>query len=467
MLRDSLILISLIAFLFSCEKNITSGTKGLVFSDDTIYFDTVFTTIGSTTRELRVRNAENHRVRIDEVYLGGGEDSQFRINIDGEPVFRKQNFEMDAGDSIFIFIDVFVDPTGNNSPVAVSDSIIFRCQGIVQQVQLLAWGQDILLFNNEIIKSQNWQEVKPYVIYNNIFVDTLETLTIGEGVRVFFHNRASMTVAGKLIIDGSAESPVLFASDRIEEVYDDVPGQWKGIMFLNTSKGNSFNHAIIRNAVYGIQLGEAKTGTDSPEIYLLNTDISHSSVSCFSAYNSNVEAVNCIFSHAGNYCIFLAAGGDYSFAHCTVSDSWEYGFRLTSAVTIAEQPVIPGGITSMINLGFKNSVMYGDKKSEIDIIPSSGAYSGDYLFDHCLLKVDTINAAFWSDTIFTGSLINKDPRFINARLYDFRPDTLSPLIDNGNPLFIAVFPEDIRGVSRSVDGKPDIGAFERIPGEER
>ena len=87
MFKNSLILISLIAFLFSCEKNTPSGTKGLVFSDDTIYFDTVFTTIGSTTRELRVRNSEKHRIRIDEIYLAGGNDSQFRLNIDGEGCF--------------------------------------------------------------------------------------------------------------------------------------------------------------------------------------------------------------------------------------------------------------------------------------------------------------------------------------------------------------------------------------------
>jgi len=467
MFKNSLILISLIAFLFSCEKNTPSGTKGLVFSDDTIYFDTVFTTIGSTTRELRVRNSEKHRIRIDEIYLAGGNDSQFRLNIDGEPVSRKQDLDLEEGDSIFIFVDVLIDPTNNNSPVAVSDSIIFRCSDIVQKVQLLAWGQDIVLFDNEIIKSQVWQELKPYVIYNDIFIDTMETLTIGEGTRILFHNGGSMTVAGNLVVNGSFESPVLFASDRIEKVYEDIPGQWNGILFLNTSKGNNLSHLMLRNAIYGVQMGESDIVNDMPDMKLFYTNISHSSVSCLSVYNGAVEAANCIFSHAGNYCIYLAAGGDYSFIQCTISNRWEYGFRLTPSVVVSEGPVIPGGLTDQINLSIINCVLYGDNDSELEIIPLSTGFSGDYLFDHCLLRLDTLNASFWANELFPGVLINKDPRFIDAGMYDFRPDTLSPLIDNGNSLYISTYPYDFRGVSRSIDGNPDIGAYERVIGEDR
>ena len=465
--RSSLILLFLIVVYWSCERQPFSDNLNLLFSEDTIHFDTVFTTIGSATRELRVKNSENTKINIDRIYLSGGQGSQFRLNIDGEPVFEKRDVEVDAGDSLFIFVNVLVDPTNRDAPLAVTDSIIFVEGDKIQKVQLLAWGQDIFLINKKLILTETWNKSKPYVIYDNTTVDTLETLFIDEGTRIFFHRNSSLTIAGNLVVNGSVTLPVLFAGDRLEKMYEDIPGQWTGLLFLNTSKGNSINHAIIRNAVYGIQLGESGPGTDTPDMKLLSSSISHSTVSGLSALNGNIEAANCIFSHCGSYCIYLAAGGNYTFTHCTVFNQWEYGFRSSASLYITEKPANPGGQTRQLDLNLNNSVVYGDINSELEIIPLTNSFSGNYFFDHCLLKLDTINAAFWDRDEFPGTLINENPRFIDESVWDLRPDTLSPLIDNGNPAYLTEYPVDYRGVLRSLDGKPDIGAFERIPGEHK
>jgi hypothetical protein len=250
-------------------------------------------------------------------------------------------------------------------------------------------------------------------------------------------------------------------------MYDDIPGQWKGILILNSGKANNISNTVIRNAIYGIQLGEEISSTDVPVLKLFSSVISHSSVSGLSAINGNIEAANCIFAHCGSYCIYLGSGGDYSFTNCTLFNNWDYGLRLSPALLVTEKPEKPGARVSQMDVNLNNSVIYGDNHSELNILPLNTIITGNYYFDHCLIKLDTLSASFWDKVKFPGAIINKNPLFIDASMLDLRPDTLSPLLNNGSPAFSALYPSDIRGVSRTLYGNPDIGAYERVPGEHK
>jgi hypothetical protein len=467
MVRITIILFISYLLVSSCERTDSIIDSKLLFSQDTLYFDTVFSSLGSVTKELRIINPGKRDLLVDHVYLSGGTSSQFRLNIDGEPVNEKFNVKIESGDSIFIFVDVFIDPGNNISPVVVNDSIIFSLSENIQMVQLLAWGQDINLLKNKTINSETWKKGKPYVIYEKVIVNTLETLTVEEGARIFFHRNASMVIDGSIIVNGSTESPVLFAGDRLEKMYEDIPGQWKGILIRNSARANNIRHAIIRNAVYGIQLGEAISSSDVPVLKLFSTVISHSTVSGLSAINGNIEAANCVFTHCGSYCIYLGAGGDYTFTNCTLFNMWDYGLRLSPALFVTEKSDNPEVRITQMDVTLNNSVIYGDNLSELDIVPRNTTFTGNYYFDHCLIKLDTLNASFWENDEFPAAIINKNPLFIEAAIWDLRPDTLSPLIDKGSTAFLAIYPYDIRGVSRTLYGFPDIGAFERITGEHR
>jgi hypothetical protein len=464
-IRNTVLIISAVFLLFSCEKSGTGSRAALSFSDDTVYFDTVFATVGSTTRELRVRNTQNGKIIIDEISLAGGANSMFRLNIDGEPAVSKTNVEIEAGDSVFVFVDVFVDPSNSNSPVAVTDSILFRVSGELMKVYLLAWGQDIVLIQNSVIGSAIWNKERPYVIYGNVIVDTLETLNVEEGSRIYFHKNASLTMAGNIIASGSTQSPVLMASDRTEKIYEEVPGMWSGLFFLNTSNGNRINNTIIRNSVNGLHVGEAASSNSVPDLKLFNSKIYHSTITALAVIKGNIEAVNSVFSHCGKYCISIRAGGSYSFVQCTIFNIWDWGYRLTPSLFVSEKPVMAGGTARELYLDIDNSSIYGDLISEIEIEGGSKSLKGNYFFDHCLIRLDTITCGFWNREWFPGVIVNKDPKFIDHFSWDFRPDTLSPLIDRGDPQYLVEFPVDIRGASRLTDGFPDIGAYERIPGE--
>ncbi len=461
MFRHILIFFVASILFYSCERIGNSPVSGIGFSTDTVFFDTVFTSVGTATKELRVKNTGKTSLVINHISLAGGQSSKFRLNIDGEPVNEKDNIPIDAGDSIFIFIDAFINPLSSDSPVTVTDSIIFNFNDNLRSVKLLAWGQDINLIKDGIIKNAVWVKGKPYVIYNQATVDSLGTLTIDEGVKVLFHRNSVMTIYGTLIVNGQFSQPVLFASDRTEMMYEDIPGQWTGIEFKNSSKGNIINNAIIRNSVYGLRADDLNSNNGFPDIKINSSVIAHSSVSGISASNSNILAANCIIYHCGINCISISGGGVYNFVFCTLFNRWDYGFRLTPVFLVSEKP------SEKITLTLVNTVLYGDNISELNMIPSGSTLTGNYIFDHCLVKLDTLHSAFWKTDLFPYTSANKNPLFIDLEKWDLRPDTLSPLINRGNQSYSAAYPFDVRGVSRSSNGIPDIGAYERLPGEHK
>jgi hypothetical protein len=322
-------------FVFSCyeEDFTTDSSVRLEFSTDTISFDTIFTTIGSTTKYFKVKNPAGKAINISNIYLAGGESSPFRLSINGVESNEDSNVELYGGDSLFVFVEVTIDPTGQNLPMVVHDSIVFNVNGNSQDVDLIAFGQDFHLFNGAVIKSQHWTNDKPYLVYNNAVVDSLETLTIDPGCRVYFHNRSSLFVKGTLNVNGSFEEPVSFLGDRREEEYSNVPGQWGyyveydngsmyvfgGLHFLVGSRDNTIDYAIIRNANKGIQV-DSLGASDNPVLTLTNTRIENMSLNCLDARTTFIKASNCIFANSGSYTVALRFGGDYEFNHCTIAN---------------------------------------------------------------------------------------------------------------------------------------------------
>ncbi|MBI3235236.1 MAG: hypothetical protein HYZ42_14575, partial [Bacteroidetes bacterium] len=63
-------------------------------------FDTVFTTVGSTTRNVRIRNKNNQKINISSIHLKGGSSSQFIVNVDGIKGTSFADIEIAAKDSM-------------------------------------------------------------------------------------------------------------------------------------------------------------------------------------------------------------------------------------------------------------------------------------------------------------------------------------------------------------------------------
>lgn len=473
--------ILLLAF-FSCRKidPVSDSGQKLAFSTDTVLFDTIFTTIGSTTKSLRVYNNNSRTLTIDKIRLAGSQGTIFNLNINGRKTNELENIEILPNDSLYIFVQVKLNPNNQNTPMVIQDSIVFLSGGSSQDVDLVAFGQDVHLINGEILKTQKWINDKPYLIYNSMLVDSLETLTIEPGSRLYFHKRSSMLVLGTLVVNGTLEEPVSFLGDRLEHQYDEYPGQWGswremengsiyilgGIHFLNGSKNNIIRHTIIKNAIKGIQV-DTLAGISRPTLTISDTRIENMSVAGIYAQSTTILASNCLIANCGSWCVALTLGGSYEFYHCTLSNNFGVGNR-TEPTLMLNNFFILGNkayVYHLYNALFANCIITGSRPMEIEFIntidkvPVPGQFN--YVFDHCLVAVDTMNtsdATKWIDVVK-----NLNPRFdsLAYTFRDYRLDTLSPAKDLANPVFSKLFPLDLMGLSRLSDAGPDIGAYER------
>jgi len=463
------LLSGLIFFACNNEEFNTGSDAKLVFASDTITFDTVFTTIGSTTKWFTVKNPQKQSVNISNVFLAGGNNSPFRLNING--VAANEDFDVDisGGDSIFIFVEATVDPTGQNNPMVYHDSIVFNLNGNKQDVDLIAFGQDFHLFNGEVLKTQHWKNDKPYLIYNSVLIDSLETLSVDAGCRIHFHQGSSMFVKGTLKATGTFDEPVKFLGDRLEKSYSDVPGQWGaltelssggiyvygGIHFLVGSKDNVLDWTIIKNANKGIQI-DSMGFSENPVLTISNSKIENMTLNCIDARTTFLKASNCVFANSGSYTVALLFGGDYEFNHCTVANYFTVGTRKEPALVLNNYYKYNKIIYSFnLNAFFGNCIVYGNNSNEIST-DKDGTGTFTYSFKNCL-----VNTNLSSD--FENSVFNKDPLFVDIPENNFAIDSLSPARAIGNIEIARLFPLDLDNQSRLEDNGPDSGALEWIP----
>jgi hypothetical protein len=458
-----LLLLSALAVV-SCRKKDkidTDPSLTLSFSTDTVFFDTVFTSIGSVTQRLTIYNKHDGKVSISNVMLAGGESSNYRINIDGQPVLQAQDVEIPGHDSIFIFIRVTVDPNNENTPFVVSDSIVFLTNGNPQDVKLMAWGQNARFLKNGIIEgNQVWDSLKPYVIFGHARVDTSSSLTILAGTKVYFHWGSHFDVSddATLNVIGSREHPVRFQGDRLDPFYRDLPGQWGGIYLERGSKNHSINYAVIKNGTFGLSLDSLGTGT-TPGLVLDNTIIQNTTSDGIYAYSSAIVSTNCVVGNTGGSALDIEKGGSYDFRQLTIANYWSGSVRLAPSLYLSNYSYDDAGNKipwPLEKAFFGNAIIYGIDEEEIylDILDGTPF---EYTFDHAILKT---GADVTQPPHYLSCTANEDPLFVDPNLLDFHIDSLSPAIGKGIPMGVTL---DLDGNPRGA--APGLGAYEFIPGK--
>lgn len=480
LLKYIILVFSTAILLFSCqsEKFNDNPYVKLKFSQDTVSFDTIFTTIGTPTKLLKIYNPTSQSVKISKVFLAGGGQSAFKLNIDGSEINPVENIEIYPHDSLFLFVIAKIEQNFTDAPLFVHDSIVFITNGNRQHVELSAWGQDIHLLNNSTLKSQTWTSDKPYLIYGHVVVDSSQTLNIDEGTLVYLHKNASLIVKGTLNVHGSRAHPVIFRGDRTEHWYDSIPGQWGTISIEVPSKENVIDYAVIKNGTTGISIGKYNDKAH-PSLTLSNTIIENMSYSGIISMGASFLAANTVIADCANYLAALLSGGTYRFYHCTLVNYWN-SFSLRSSPSILltntfTMPVLgqssgrsaPISYAGDLDVLFANSVIYGFLPNEVNFIFDPHAGMANFVFDHCLLRLNpgkTDNNNFKVDTsdvrCFKNVLFNQDPMFKSVANMDFNPDVFSILRNKGKLEYGQLYPFDIMGRSRTEDSAPDLGAYE-------
>jgi len=446
--------------LSSCKKNQFLSKEHLTFSTDTLVFDTVFTTIGSTTQQFKIYNPSNKSVKIEQIELMGGANSPFRINIDGIKGTSLEAMVIEGKDSLFGFVEVTLSINNQNLPMIVEDSIRFRTNGKDQYVKLAVWGQDMYFhysnFQNQVFdfNEGTWPNDKPHVIYGAAVVDSAKTLTIPAGTNVYLHKNALLYVyKGALQVQGTLHHEVVFQGDRLEANYDKVSGQYYGIYF-HEALPSTINYAIIKNGTSGVHLYHEDPSNTGYTLQLTNTRIFNMSrYGVFIYSGAKVRAENCLISQNETHALLVLEGGDFNFNHCNLLG---YGAAKGPAVGISNYYTNPQtGVTNVGSIGegtLTNCVLYGTTNFNLvlDTLSMNGV-TLNFQFSHCLIRSDSV----FNEPYYSNVLWNQNPLFNDVTQGDFLFSPNSPL--NGNGFFTGLG-LDILGNPRQ--NPPDIGAVE-------
>ncbi|RYF25051.1 MAG: hypothetical protein EOO42_04570 [Flavobacteriales bacterium] len=449
-MRKQILILSLIltAFFASCSKdeevNVDLNAV-LNFSKDSVLFDTVFTSVGSTNRRLKIFNGNEKAININNVRLAGGATSAFSLNINGIASTETSNLKINGTDSINLFVKVNINPTNENLPFIVQDSILFYYNGKKQSIPLVAYGQNAIFVNGETIKENTvWDSRLPYIVYKSVTVAKDAQLTINAGTRILFHGNSTMSIKGTLIANGTKKDSIVFASDRLEKMYQDESGQWNGLHFYPESKNSQINYAILKNAVAGITV-DSLSVNKNPKLLLSNSLIKNMQVVGFLGYQTELSAFNNLFYNCGQYLLYGVGGGKYNLKHNTFAGFNIDFVRRTPAVYFSD--FISTTQASNLNLQIANNIIWGTLADEFVIEKKDLQTTVTSDIKNNLLKTNQGNLAD------AGNIFNTDPQFVDATKQNFNLSKTSIAQNKGlnlvnDPYFSDILKKDLNGKTR-------------------
>jgi len=451
-------------FLTSCKKDtfITSEFAQVNITADTLKYDTVFTTTGSITKSFKIINENNQKLRLSKVKLMGGTASAYKMNVDGVATNEVTNLDIEANDSIYVFVSVIINPNAANLPFIVSDSILINYNGNNRYVQLQSYGQNANFLSNRLLTGNVvWTNNLPYVILGSIRIDTTATLTIQPGCKIYSHANAPFIVDGSLTVNGTKVSNVIFTGDRLDEGYKDLPASWPGIYFRGSSKNSILTYAVVKNAYQAI-VTEKPSVNANPKVILHQCIIDNAYDAGILSVNSSLQADNSLISNCGSN-IILNYGGIYNFTHCTIAAySTNFIIHKNPLLSVDNFTQLAGGtLTADLNAVFRNNIFWGDEgivANEL-VVTKQGANPFVVLFEKNLYR----SAADPVNSTLTGNIRNADPAFdsinVTKNIFDFRitKNAASPAINAGT---LTAFPKDLDDRNRNV-GLPDLGCYEK------
>jgi hypothetical protein len=437
LLKPFLLFFLLTTLIYSCKKEsfTTSPNALLRISSDTLHFDTVFTSTGSTTQFLQIFNLNDQGLKLN-VELMGGASSPFKINLDGVSGTVFNNVEILKNDSMYLFATVTINPTLTNLPFVVRDSIKFTYNGNVKWLQLEAFGRNAYFLRNKIINSDTtFANDKPIVILGGLLVNENKQLTIPKGTKIYFQG------------------------NRLDDPYKNYPASWPGIYFDATSKNNVLQFCVLKNSYQGT-IALAPSVNSNPKLNLQECIIDNTYDVAIGGSNSSIVARNCLVSNAG-YNVSIVGGGNYSFNFCTfVSYSNSFINHKNPVLTVTN--AVNNTTSNALSMAVNNSIIYGEGGLVDNEIVANKVGTNPYTItmSNVLYKM---KAADPSIINFSNSLRNAVPIFdsVNTgeRIYNFRHKSNSPTINKGT---------SIGGVSIDLDGNPrlvgsttDLGCFEK------
>lgn len=498
-----LFLIGLILVLFytSCRKDFSTVLSAgkLSFSKDTIYLDTIFSNIGSSTRQFKVYNKSNQAISISNITLERGATSFYRLNVDGVAGQNFQNVDILAHDSIFVFVEATINFNAVTNPL-YTDKILFDTGNNQQKVDLVTLVQDAhFLFPSRdangvketiilgidgkgdpievngffLDGNTTFTNDKPYVIYGYIGVPENATLTINQGTQLHFHENSGIIVSknATIKVNGSLNNNVVFQGDRLEPSFKNTAGQWGTIWLRAGSKSNAINNVLIKNSIIGI-LVDSIGDNSSPTLSVKNTQIYNTSNFGILGRETHIDGENVVIANNGQSSLACTIGGTYKFTHCTFANYYSSGFRqfptllINNFLSFKDANGVETFQTSDLNKAlFINCIIDGNQNIEMILDKKEGS-AFNYQFENNLIKFNDVNKTFISNPLYdfgNTSFFNDNILNGDAKYKDFVTNQLiigkDAIVINKAKVNAALqVPFDILGIDRTQN--PDMGAYQ-------
>lgn len=448
------------------DKKILSVGGEVLFSEDTLKFDTVFTAAGSYTSEILIYNPQNQEVVLSSVRMLHS-DSYFHLNVNGFQGNDISELRIPAKDSIYVFATVNVDPNNDRTPFLVTDSLVATLNGNQFFLPFTAYGQNArYIWDSLITVNSTWDTTLPYVIINNAGVAPGVTLTLNPGCRIYMHQNSGLVVYGKLISNGTQQDSVIFQGDRLDRSYFDYegyPGEWGGIYFHSYSSGSKLKYTRIVNGGNGA-LGnpaaiwvniDSNASGSAPQLTMENCIVANSIGSGIYSQQGSIAATNCLFHTTGGYALAIVQGGRDTFTNCTFANyggtALSHSAQGTVAILNYYKPDQYTTYYGDLYASLRNCIVYGSLDSEV-VFSSLPDAAANLTVDHCLLKMGSVKEPFVN---FINCIFNQDPLFKDQNKADFHLSDSSPAIGAGNAAFTPSF--DLEGTNRI--GTNDIGCY--------
>lgn len=448
-----LVMLFLMAVLFgACQKEDSVVTEGnwLDYSCDTMAFDTVFTQMGTTTRQLMVYNRNDFDVKMRYVTLAGGRSSRFRLNVDGDTSLVAEDVRIAAGDSIFVFVRANINPNSQTEPFLIEDRIVFDFGGRQESIPLTAYGRNAVyhiptdtlrdasgkpLINGmygkpyaySVIDCDGWRHDLPHVVLGYAVVDSRNTLRLQAGDEIYFADDAVLWVfdSATLVARGTAEQPVLFTSIRHDGWYDYLPGQWGHIWLYGGSRDNVIEHAVIENGFIGLLVDTNING--NPTLDISNSEIRNHTQAGIQSNSAYIVGDNLLVTNCGVSTLLLRYGGEYRFANSTFANYWRYETRKFPSVLITNYRTYANYLYLYgMHVRFDDCIIYGSMANEL-IADYDTTVSATLVLNHTLVK---------------GGEWDEDPKFVDVANGDYRLKEGSPALGIGYTYPDAEAPND-------------------------
>lgn len=440
----------------------------LAFSADTVSLDTVFSNVPTTTRSFWVYNRSDKGIRCSKVALENGNQTGFRVNVDGTYLgpsmgFQTGDVEIRKGDSIRIFVELTSRMQNTEEPNKVEDNLVFSLEsGVQQKVNLNACSWDAVMLRNALIpagKDSLLVSKKPVVVYGDMVVDSMATLRIGAGTSLYFHENAGLKVYGSLKVEGETGAEVVLRGDRLDHMfdylpYDRTPGRWQGIHLMASSYDNVIQNADIHSAYTGIQIDSSDVSRE--KLLLRNATVHNSQGDGIHLDYAKVRMENCQLTNAQGHCLY-ACGGDVEINQCTIAQFYPFDALRQSAI---------GMMAPMSRFDVRNSIVTGYADDEVLWTPIEGKEM-NFLFDHCVLRTERMQT---EDSLKFTNVVYEDvadtvkfgkKHFLSIDednlSYDFRLSGKSAAIGIADPS--TALPLDKNGIRRKEDA-PDAGSYQ-------